>query len=94
MFRIHKEIIDIYVFSLYHLQVYDFNEDGNSGNEQSTPQTTPKQPKVPIRGRNTNQLQFMLKVVVRSVWKHQFAWPFHSPVDADKMMLHVSFGHD
>lgn len=70
--------------------VYDFNnhEDGNSGNETSTPQTTPKQPKVPIRGRNTNQLQFMLKVVVKGVWKHQFAWPFHSPVDADKMMLH------
>ncbi|CAG5119777.1 unnamed protein product [Candidula unifasciata] len=65
--------------------VYDFNnhDDGNSGNEQPPP---PK-PKG-RRGRNTNQLQFMLKSVLKAVWKHQFAWPFHQPVDAVKMQLH------
>jgi len=69
--------------------VYDFNnhEDGNSGNEQPPP-PPPSKPKQSKRGRNTNQLQFMLKNVVKAVWKHQFAWPFHQPVDAVKMKLH------
>ena len=71
------------------LQVYDFNhEDANSGNEQPPPPPTPKSKQ--RRGRNTNQLQFMLKTVLKAVWKHQFAWPFHQPVDAEKMQLHVS----
>uniref|UniRef100_A0A0B7B3I9 Bromo domain-containing protein n=2 Tax=Arion vulgaris TaxID=1028688 RepID=A0A0B7B3I9_9EUPU len=67
--------------------VYDFNnhEDGNSGNEQPPP---PPPKSKGRRGRNTNQLQFMLKTVVKAVWKHQFAWPFHQPVDAVKMQLH------
>lgn len=72
----------------FNFQIYDFNhEDGNSGNEQPPP--PPPKPKG-RRGRNTNQLQFMLKTVVKAVWKHQFAWPFHQPVDAVKMQLHVS----
>ncbi|KAK3705141.1 hypothetical protein RRG08_005530 [Elysia crispata] len=67
--------------------VYDFNhEDANSGNEQPPPPPTPKSKQ--RRGRNTNQLQFMLKTVLKAVWKHQFAWPFHQPVDAEKMQLH------
>uniref|UniRef100_A0A8C6T5P3 Bromodomain containing 4 n=1 Tax=Neogobius melanostomus TaxID=47308 RepID=A0A8C6T5P3_9GOBI len=37
--------------------------------------------------RQTNQLQFLLKVVVKSLWKHQFAWPFQAPVDAIKLNL-------
>nr|XP_054597252.1 bromodomain-containing protein 4 isoform X2 [Nothobranchius furzeri] len=37
--------------------------------------------------RQTNQLQYLLKVVVKSLWKHQYAWPFHSPVDAVKLNL-------
>ncbi|CAG5124971.1 unnamed protein product, partial [Candidula unifasciata] len=67
--------------------VYDFNnhEDGNSGNEQPPPPLSKQKGR---RGRNTNQLQFMLKTVVKAVWKHQFAWPFHQPVDAVKMQLH------
>lgn len=40
--------------------------------------------------RQTNQLQYLLKVVLKSLWKHQFAWPFHSPVDAIKLNLPVS----
>lgn len=41
--------------------------------------------------RQTNQLQYLLKVVHKSLWKHQFAWPFHSPVDAVKLNLPVSY---
>ncbi|KAL3041438.1 hypothetical protein OYC64_019597 [Pagothenia borchgrevinki] len=33
-------------------------------------------------GRRTNQLQYMHNVVIKSLWKHQFAWPFYQPVDA------------
>ncbi|KAM9338031.1 bromodomain-containing protein 3-like isoform 2-T2 [Symphorus nematophorus] len=33
-------------------------------------------------GRRTNQLQFMQNVVIKSLWRHHFAWPFHQPVDA------------
>ncbi|XP_074545780.1 bromodomain-containing protein 3-like isoform X2 [Halichoeres trimaculatus] len=33
-------------------------------------------------GRSTNQLKFMLNVVTKSLWKHQYAWPFYQPVDA------------
>ena len=43
------------------------------------------------RGRMTNQLQYLLKVVLmKGVWKHQFAWPFHCPVDPVKLKLPVS----
>lgn len=37
--------------------------------------------------RNTNQLQYMLKTVIKAVCKHNFAWPFLSPVDAIKLKL-------
>ncbi|XP_073680258.1 bromodomain-containing protein 3a isoform X3 [Garra rufa] len=38
-------------------------------------------------GRKTNQLQYMQNVVVKTLWKHQFAWPFYTPVDAIKLGL-------
>ncbi|KAG8231634.1 hypothetical protein J437_LFUL011475 [Ladona fulva] len=38
-------------------------------------------------GRNTNQLTYLLKGVLKAVWKHQFAWPFQQPVDAKKLNL-------
>lgn len=41
------------------------------------------------QGRITNQLQFLQKNVMKAVWKHQFAWPFHQPVDAKKLNLPV-----
>lgn len=37
--------------------------------------------------RQTNQLQYLLKEVVKPLWKHQFAWPFQAPVDAVKLNL-------
>ncbi|XP_060119716.1 bromodomain-containing protein 2-like [Heteronotia binoei] len=38
-------------------------------------------------GRVTNQLQYLHKVVMKALWKHQFAWPFRQPVDAVKLGL-------
>lgn len=38
----------------------------------------------------TNQLQFLQKNVMKAIWKHQFAWPFHQPVDAKELNLPVS----
>ncbi|KAM7390993.1 hypothetical protein PAMP_021711 [Pampus punctatissimus] len=57
----------------------------------SPPQlTNPPPPEVtnPTKpGRKTNQLQYMQNVVVKTLWKHQFAWPFYQPVDAIKLCL-------
>ncbi|XP_026994252.1 bromodomain-containing protein 3b isoform X9 [Tachysurus fulvidraco] len=44
--------------------------------------TNPSKP-----GRKTNQLQYMQNVVVKTLWRHQFAWPFYTPVDAIKLNL-------
>lgn len=38
-------------------------------------------------GRMTNQLQYLQKTVLKALWKHQFAWPFYQPVDAQKLNL-------
>jgi len=40
--------------------------------------------------RTTNQLQYLQKVVFPALWKHHFAWPFHVPVDPEKLGLPVS----
>ena len=71
-------------------QVYDFNNHEDENNGLARPPPPQPKGKAARRGTNTNQLQFMLKSVVKAVWKHQFAWPFHQPVDAEKMQLHVS----
>ncbi|KAJ8345301.1 hypothetical protein SKAU_G00294940 [Synaphobranchus kaupii] len=44
--------------------------------------TSPARPK-----RQTNQLQYLLKVVLKTLWKHQFSWPFQQPVDTVKLNL-------
>uniref|UniRef100_A0AAY4D2I1 Bromodomain-containing protein 2 n=1 Tax=Denticeps clupeoides TaxID=299321 RepID=A0AAY4D2I1_9TELE len=54
------------------------------------PPSGPAQPPVrdPSRqGRMTNQLQFLQKALMKSLWRHHFAWPFHEPVDAVKLSL-------
>ncbi|XP_075158831.1 uncharacterized protein LOC142232018 isoform X2 [Haematobia irritans] len=38
-------------------------------------------------GRNTNQLQYLIKTVMKAIWKHHFSWPFQQPVDAKKLNL-------
>ena len=59
---------------------------------QLTPANPPppevSNPKKP--GRVTNQLQYLHKVVMKALWKHQFAWPVRQPVDAVKLGLPVS----
>lgn len=55
-----------------------------------TPQVNPPPPEVanPKKpGRSTNQLQYIHKVVIKALWKHQFSWPFRAPVDAVKLGL-------
>lgn len=42
-------------------------------------------------GRRTNQLQYMQNIVVKSLWRHHYAWPFYEPVDAVGLGLAVSF---
>lgn len=37
--------------------------------------------------RTTNQLQYLLNVVMKSLWKHNLAWPFRHPADAVKLKL-------
>uniref|UniRef100_UPI00358FD8F1 bromodomain-containing protein 3-like n=1 Tax=Myxine glutinosa TaxID=7769 RepID=UPI00358FD8F1 len=37
-------------------------------------------------GRVTNQLQFLQREL-KALWKHQFAWPFHQPVDSVSLKL-------
>ncbi|XP_064615943.1 bromodomain-containing protein 3-like isoform X3 [Liolophura sinensis] len=38
-------------------------------------------------GRGTNQTQYLLKSVLKPLWKHQYSWPFQKPVDATKLGL-------
>lgn len=43
--------------------------------------------------RNTDALQYVLKNVIKAVSKHNFAWPFMTPVNAVKLELPVSLSH-
>lgn len=67
---------------------------GNSSSQGQAQQMTNPEPPEYISSnrpkRQTNQLQYLLKMVVKALWKHQFAWPFHAPVDAVKLNLPVS----
>lgn len=66
-------------------------QQGNAGAINPCPPETsnPSKPK-----RMTNQLQYLLKVVLRTLWKHQFSWPFQHPVDAVKLNLPVSIPNE
>uniref|UniRef100_A0A3Q1AW98 Bromodomain containing 3a n=1 Tax=Amphiprion ocellaris TaxID=80972 RepID=A0A3Q1AW98_AMPOC len=44
--------------------------------------TNPSKP-----GRRTNQLKYIQNVVIKSMWKHHYAWPFYQPVDAVSLGL-------
>lgn len=43
-------------------------------------------------GRVTNQLQYLLKSVVRVLWRHHYAWPFQKPVDPVALKIPVRVG--
>ncbi|EDV95420.1 GH17935 [Drosophila grimshawi] len=47
----------------------------------------PVVPPIDRPGRNTNQLQYIIKTVMKFLWKHHFSWPFQQPVDAKKLNL-------
>lgn len=60
------------------------------------PQGPPVPPQPPVKdpsrpSRMTNQLQFLQRTLMKSLWRHHFAWPFHEPVDAYRLNLPVSF---
>ncbi|XP_065602620.1 bromodomain testis-specific protein [Cyrtonyx montezumae] len=38
-------------------------------------------------GCQTNQLQYLQRVVMKAIWRHNFSWPFHQPVDAAALNL-------
>lgn len=56
----------------------------------STPSSSTAEEAPKKKGRNTNQLQYLLKTIMRQVWRHSYAWPFHHPVDTVKLNLPVS----
>ncbi|XP_041665988.1 bromodomain-containing protein 3-like [Cheilinus undulatus] len=61
-----------------------------SANNDPPPLVNPPPPEVTnskTPGRRTNQLKFMQNVVLKSLWRHHFAWPFHKPVDAVALKL-------
>nr|XP_046228147.1 bromodomain-containing protein 4-like isoform X2 [Scatophagus argus] len=68
-------------------------EAGSSQNPPSAPPPLPFNPPPPETWnpskpkRQTNQLQYLLKEVLKPLWKHHFAWPFQAPVDAIKLNL-------
>ncbi|XP_032073602.1 bromodomain testis-specific protein [Thamnophis elegans] len=35
----------------------------------------------------TNQLQYLQRTVMKAMWRHNFSWPFHQPVDAEGLKL-------
>ncbi len=41
-------------------------------------------------GRVTNQLQYLLKSVLRVLWRHHYAWPFQKPVNPVALNIPVS----
>ncbi|XP_026555873.1 bromodomain testis-specific protein [Pseudonaja textilis] len=35
----------------------------------------------------TNQLQYLQRTVMKAMWRHNFSWPFHHPVDVEALKL-------
>ncbi|XP_076436656.1 bromodomain-containing protein 2-like isoform X2 [Babylonia areolata] len=71
--------------------VYDFDDNHDSEDDEPMakplsvgPSTSSQSPR---RGRQTNQLLYIQKKVLGPLWKHHYAWPFHNPVDAEKLNL-------
>ena len=54
-----------------------FSADGSTGS--------------PARHPLTTQLAYIKRSVFPGVHKHQYAWPFHEPVDVVKLSLPVSY---
>lgn len=41
----------------------------------------------PVKHPMTNQIQYFKKTIFPAVFKHKFAWPFHTPVDPVRLGL-------
>ncbi|KAK7095192.1 hypothetical protein V1264_006636 [Littorina saxatilis] len=71
--------------------VYDFDNHASEDDEPVAKPGSlgagPSSQQGRSRGRLTNQLSYLLKKVLYPLWKHHYAWPFHVPVDADKLHL-------
>ncbi|KAL8602159.1 hypothetical protein ACOMHN_007428 [Nucella lapillus] len=62
--------------------IYDFDNNHESEDDVSKPVSGPStSAQNARRGRQTNQLRFIVKEVMYPLWKHRYAWPFHRPVD-------------
>jgi len=64
------------------------DDQSSSGGDSVVPTTADSHRS---KGSMTNQLQYLQKVVLKALWKHQFAWPFYTPVDAQKLNLPVCY---
>ena len=76
-------------------------EAGAAGSRSKSPPPMDETPVEPVNGivqpitippahrpgRNTNQLNYLKNTVMKAVWKHQFGWPFQTPVDALKLNI-------
>jgi len=47
----------------------------------------PFHPPAGCRGRNTNKIAIIKSNIIKAMWKHTHAWPFHTPVDTIKLGL-------
>ena len=62
-----------------HLRLFQKNADGTVSKDE---------PLINRGGRVTNQLEY-LKKLMRILWRHHYAWPFHKPVDPVALNLPV-----
>ena len=61
----------------------------SDGKLTSSSKTTQQQQQNQRGGRQTNQLKYIHQVLLKTLWKHNFAWPFQKPVDAVALNLPV-----
>jgi hypothetical protein len=62
----------------------------SSSSKQTTSQQLQRGGAVVVVGRQTNQLKYIHQVLIKTLWKHNFAWPFQKPVDAVALNLPVN----
>ena len=73
---------------MYNKVLASLFQSGSQGKADSTDGQVAKGVE-PGSGRHTNQLTYIKRNVLPSLWKHHFAWPFHIPVDPEKLGLPV-----
>ena len=66
------------------------SSDGKLSSSSSKQTTSQQLLQRGVVGRQTNQLKYIHQVLVKTLWKHNFAWPFQKPVDAVALNLPVN----